>query len=102
MSDVLTVIAKIRAAKGKGDALAALLVEQAAAVREAEPGCLVYRPHRSTKDPDVFVFYEAYVDGAAFDAHRKGAHLVAFRERREREGLTDGTVEVEVLRSLTD
>ena len=31
MADVLTVVAKVRAAKGKGDALAAL------------PGCLVYR-----------------------------------------------------------
>jgi len=31
-------------------------------VRKAEPGCLVYRPHRSTKDPDVFIFYEQYKD----------------------------------------
>ncbi len=71
MADVLTVVAKIRAAKGKGDALAALLKEQVAAVMKAEPGCLVYRPHRSTKDPDVFIFYEQYKDDAAFDAHRK-------------------------------
>ncbi|HET7504908.1 MAG TPA: putative quinol monooxygenase [Kofleriaceae bacterium] len=102
MANVLTVIAKLRAAKGKGDALAALLAEQAAAVRAAEPGCLVYRPHRSTKDPDVFVFYEMYQDDAAFDAHRKAPHLTAFRERRELGGLTEGAVEVEILRSLTD
>ena len=38
MADVLTVVAKIRAAKGKGDALAALLKEQAAVVQKAEPG----------------------------------------------------------------
>jgi quinol monooxygenase YgiN len=98
----VTVVAKIRAAKGKGDALAALLEEQAAAVRKAEPGCLVYRPHRSTKDPDVFLFYEQYRDAAAFDAHRKAPHLTAFRERREREGLTEGGVEVELYRALTD
>jgi quinol monooxygenase YgiN len=102
MANVLTVIAKIRAAKGKGDALAALLTEQAAAVRAAEPGCLLYRPHRSKKDPEVFVFYEQYADEAALDAHRKAPHLAAFRERREREGLTEGAVEVEILRSLTD
>lgn len=66
MPDALTVVAKIRAAPGKGDALAALLVEQAAAVRQAEPGCLVYLPHRSTT------------------------------------GLTDGTVEIEIFRSLTE
>jgi len=102
MADVLTVVAKIRAAKGKGDALAALLAEQAAVVREAEPGCLVYRPHRSTRDPDLFVFYEQYRDQAAFDAHRKAPHLAAYRERREREGLIEGVAEVEIYRSLTD
>ena len=102
MADVLTVVAKIRAAKGKGDALAGLLKEQAAAVRKAEPGCLAYRPHRSKKDPDLFIFYEQYKDDAAFDLHRKGTHLAAFRERREKEGLTEGAVEVEFYLSLTD
>jgi quinol monooxygenase YgiN len=102
MADVLTVVAKIRAAKGKGDALAALLREQAAVVRKAEPGCLVYRPHRSSKDPDLFIFYEQYQDDAAFDLHRKAPHLASSRERREREGLTEGAPEVEIYRSLTD
>jgi quinol monooxygenase YgiN len=102
MADVLTVVAKVRAAKGKGDALAALLKEQVAAVRKAEPGCLVYRPHRSTKDPDLFIFYEQYTNEAAFEAHRKAPHLAAFRERREKAQLTEGAVEVEVYRSLTD
>jgi quinol monooxygenase YgiN len=102
MADVLTVIARIRAAKGKGDALAALLREQVAAVRKAEPGCLVYRPHRSTKDPDLFIFYEQYKDDAAFDTHRKAPHLAAYRERREKEGLTEGPPEVEIYRSVTD
>lgn len=102
MANVLTVVAKIRAPKGKGDALAALLKEQVAAVMKAEPGCLVYRPHRSTKDPDLFIFYEQYKDDAAFDAHRKAPHLAAYRERREKEGLTEGKAEVEIFRSLTD
>ena len=102
MADVLTVVAKIRAAKGKGDALAALLKEQAAAVRASEPGCLVYRAHRSAKDPEAFYFYEQYRDDAAFDAHRKGTHLARFRERREREGLVEGAAEVEIYRSITD
>jgi len=102
MADVLTVVARVRAAKGKGDALAALLKKQVAAVRAAEPGCLVYRPHRSTKDPDLFIFYEQYKDDAVFDAHRKAPHLAAYRERREKEGLTAGAVEVEFYRSLTD
>ena len=58
MADVLTVVARIRAAKGKGDALAAFLLEQVAAVRSAEPGCLDLP--RSPLDPDseLFLFYE--------------------------------------------
>src|SRR2546430_8294021 len=59
MANVLTVVARIRAAKDKGDALAALLSEQAAVVRNAEPGCLVYRVHRSTKEPELFFFFQA-------------------------------------------
>ena len=102
MANVLTVVARIRAAKGKGDALAALLAEQAGVVRKAEPGCLVYRPHRSTKDPDLFIFYEQYKDDAAFDVHRKAPYLAEYRARREREGLTEGATEVEFFRSLTD
>jgi quinol monooxygenase YgiN len=102
MADAVTVVAKIRAAKGKGDALAALLIEQSAAVRKAESGCLVYQPHRSAKDPELFLFYEVYRDEAALDAHRKAPHLAAYRERREENGLTEGAVEVEIFRALTD
>jgi quinol monooxygenase YgiN len=102
MANVLTVVAKIRAAKGKGDALAALLKEQVAAVRKAEPGCLAYRPHRSTTDPDLFIFYEQYQDEAAFDAHRNSPHLATYRERREKEGLNEGTPEIGIYRSITD
>jgi quinol monooxygenase YgiN len=102
MTDVLSIVAKVRAAKGKGDALAALLQEQAAVVRKNEPGCLVYRPHRSTKDPDLFIFYEQYKDDAAFEIHRKAPYLAEYRARREREGLTEGATEVDFFRSLTD
>ena len=102
MADVLTVVARIRAAKDMGDALAALLSEQAAVVRNAEPGCLVYRVHRSIKEPELFLFYEMYVDDAALDLHRKAPHLAAYRLRREKEGLTDGAAEVEIFRSFTE
>ena len=97
-----TIVAKLRAAPGKGDALAALLVEQCGVVRATEPGCLAYRLHRATDDPDLFVFYEAYVDDAAFDAHRRSPHLAAFRKRREDAGLTAGPADVVVYRALTD
>ncbi|MEO5764828.1 MAG: putative quinol monooxygenase [Casimicrobiaceae bacterium] len=100
--DHVTVVARIRAADGKADALAALLIEQVGVVRKAEPGCLAYRLHRSVKDPALFYFYETYVDDAAYDAHRSAAHLASFRERRDREGLIAGPAEVEVYRPLTE
>ena len=102
MANVLTVVAKLRAAKDKGHALAALLTEQASVVRGAEPGCLVYRVHRSTADANVFLFYETYADQAAFDFQRKSPHLAAYRERREKEGLTDGAAQVEIFESITE
>jgi quinol monooxygenase YgiN len=71
-------------------------------VLATEPGCIVYRVHRSTTDPELFLFYETYADDAAFDAHRTAPHLAAFRQRRDREGLTAGPAEVEVFRSFTE
>jgi quinol monooxygenase YgiN len=82
--------------KGKGDALAELLTEQAAAVRKAEPGCLVYRVHRSISDPELFLFYETYVTEAAFDLHRNAPHIAAYRQRRAQEQLVDGAVGMEI------
>jgi len=99
--NAVTVVARLRAAPGKGDALAALLTEQVGVVRHAEPGCLAYRLHRSTGDPDLFVFYETYADAAAFELHRNAPYIVTYRERRQREGLAAGPVEVEVLQALT-
>ncbi len=92
MANVLTVVAKLSAKPGKGDELATILREQAAA--------LVYRLHRSKKNPDLFLFYEQYRSDAAFDAHRKAPHLAAFRERRD--PLVAGPAEVEFYLAATD
>ena len=102
MADVVTVLAKIRAAKGKGDALAAFLKDQSATFLGEEPGCVVYRIHRSTTTPELFMLYEVYRDAAAFDVHRASPHLAAFRQRREEQGLVEGPAEVEVYRPITD
>ncbi|MFO1284433.1 MAG: putative quinol monooxygenase [Burkholderiales bacterium] len=98
MKREVVVVARLRAAPGKGDALAALLAEQVAAVLASEPGCTAYRLLRSDVDPDDFCFYETYVDDAAFELHRHSPRLAAFRERRQREGLVAGPAEVVVCR----
>ena len=98
----VAVVARLRAAKGRGDALAELLTEQAAVVLADEPGCLVYRVHRAADDPEAFLFYELYADSAAFDAHRASPHLATYRRRREGEGLVAGPAEVHVYRPITE
>ena len=64
--------------------------------------CHVPSVHRSASEPGLFLFYEAYRDAAAFDAHRGAAHLAAFRDRREREALVAGPAQVQTYRALTD
>ena len=41
----------------------------------AEPGMLVYQPHRDPEDPTVFYLYEQYVDEDAYKAHVESAHF---------------------------
>jgi quinol monooxygenase YgiN len=43
----------------------------------AEPGVLVYQPHRDPADPSVFYLYEHYVDEAAYAAHAASPHVQA-------------------------
>ena len=102
MTGAVTVVARLRAAPGKGDALAALLTEQCGVIRSSEPGCLAYRLHRGSDDPDLFLFYETYTDDAAYQAHRRSPHLAAYRQRREAAALIHGGVEVALFRALTE
>ena len=84
MAGVLTVVARIHPKAGRENEVEGLLVKMAAAVRQHEPDCIVYRPHRSTGEPTVFYFYEQYRTDAAFEFHRTAAHLAEYRARRRR------------------
>jgi quinol monooxygenase YgiN len=100
MTNEVTVFARLRAAPGKGDALAALMAELVALVRKNEPGCLAYRLHRAQEDPDLLLFYETYADEAAFERHRNAPHVLQVRRRREAEGLAAGPVAIDVCREV--
>ena len=45
----------------------------------AEPGCVVFELLQSTSDPDEILFYEAYVDRAAFERHLEAKHVRAWQ-----------------------
>jgi quinol monooxygenase YgiN len=99
MAGVLTVVAKIYPREGRETEVEALLVKMAAAVRQHEPDCLVYRPHRSTGEPSVFYFYEQYRTDAAFDLHGTAPHLAGYRAQLKE--LVTRPSEIELYRSLT-
>lgn len=47
-----------------------------------EPGTVVYATHRVDGEPLARVFYEAYADQAAFEAHEQQPHVAAFLRAR--------------------
>ena len=99
MAGVLTVVAKIYPKGGHEDEVEAMLVKMAAAVRQHEPDCLMYRPHRSTGEPAIFYFYEQYRTDAAFELHRTAPHLAEYRGQMKE--LVVRPSEIELYRSLT-
>ncbi len=85
------VVATWIARPGEEDAVAAAinaLIEPS----RAEPGNLLYQPHRDPNDPAAFFLYEQYVDEAAYIAHGVSEHFqrhavehaIPRLERRER------------------
>lgn len=72
----ISLIAKLTAADGKADDLAAALVGLIEAAEE-EAGLEVYSAHRDNSDANVFWFFEVYTDSAALDVHGKGDRMKA-------------------------
>ena len=58
------------AKEGQGDAVAEILRCMAEAVK-AEPGTLLFWPHRSPTNDRIFFLYELFADDAAFAAHQQ-------------------------------
>ncbi len=68
------VIARWTAREGEEEAVAAA-IDALIEPSRAEPGILMYQPHRDPADPRVFVLYEQYVDEAAYAAHGASEHF---------------------------
>jgi quinol monooxygenase YgiN len=93
MAEMRTLIARYTAQAGRGDEVARLLEEMAAAVAADEPECVLYRAARSIEQPDVFILFEEYTGQAALEAHRETPHfrrliegaIVPLLDKRERE-----------------
>ncbi|WP_043440352.1 putative quinol monooxygenase [Arthrobacter sp. L77] len=67
-SGAVVLYAEFTAQDGKADDVQALLLDLTGRVR-AEPGNIVFDPHRRTESPNDFFVYEVYRDDQAFQAH---------------------------------
>lgn len=68
------VTAKWTAKEGEEEAVEAA-VRKLVGPSRAEPGMILYLPHRDPEDPRVFFFYEQYADKAAYEAHGASEHF---------------------------
>lgn len=69
---------------GAGEDFDALVQETTAAIREKEPGTLVYACHEVAGAPDQRIFFELYADRAAFEEHERQPHTRRFLDERDR------------------
>ncbi|MCB2377940.1 antibiotic biosynthesis monooxygenase [Hymenobacter sp. BT635] len=74
-ADIYCVAAEWLVQPGHIETVRRLLLEAAAAVRQHEPGNLVYTAHQSADEPARFFIYEQYVSQDAQLAHRAAPHF---------------------------
>jgi quinol monooxygenase YgiN len=70
----VVLVVRMLVAEGNVDEAVATMKELAEASRR-EPGCVHYIPVQDPDDPRSFLFYEQYVDEAAFEAHGASEHF---------------------------
>ena len=63
---------------GQGATFMPLMVANARASREREPGCRQFDVCTDPARPDAVFLYEVYDDRAAFDAHMASEHFKTF------------------------
>lgn len=80
MSELLTVIARMRAKAGQEARLRQELKGLLAPTR-AEAGCVTYDLHESNTEPGLFVFYETWKSGADLAAHFETPHMLALQAK---------------------
>ena len=71
---MITLIATVKVKEGMMDQAVEVLKEIVPHIRESEPGCLEYLPHRVRNEENTILFYEKYLDKEALKEH--SANLV--------------------------
>jgi quinol monooxygenase YgiN len=76
MSELLTVVARLRAKAGQEAKLRGELQRLVAPTR-AEAGCITYDLHESMSEAGCFLFHEVWKKPADLDAHFQTPHMLA-------------------------
>ena len=80
MADLVTVIARFKAAEGSDGELKELLLSLIGPSR-ADEGCVTYDLHQALNDPALFVFYETWESKELLGKHSTAAHIQQFRSK---------------------
>ena len=91
MSELLTVIARVRAKAGQESRLRRELLGLVAATR-AETGCVSYVLHESNGEPGSYLFYEVWKTEADLNEHFQTPHMLALSEKVP--DLVEGTIDL--------
>jgi quinol monooxygenase YgiN len=97
MTDLLTVVAEMKAKPGREADLRNALLALIEPTRQ-EDGCVQYDLHVHTADPGRFVFYENWASEEHLRRHAASPHLTAFVEVTG--DLLAGPMRVETYRRL--
>ena len=89
----LTVIAKIKAKKGKTEFIKSELVKLIEPTRKEE-GCIQYVLHQDNNDPSIFIFVENWLSKELLDKHLSNEHLKKYLEN------TEGSVEEFIINEM--
>jgi quinol monooxygenase YgiN len=76
MSQLLTVVARLRARPGQETELRHQLQRLVNPTRE-EAGCITYELSESKSEPGLFLFYEVWKSDADLDLHFETSHMKA-------------------------
>jgi quinol monooxygenase YgiN len=68
------VCAKWTAKEGEAGSVEAA-IRNLVGLSRAEPGMLMYQPHRDPENPNVFFFYEQYRTKEDYEAHIESEHM---------------------------
>jgi quinol monooxygenase YgiN len=77
---MVTITAKVRLQSGKAEEFIEAYRWMKPQVMK-DPGAILYNLHRSSEDPDVFVFYEQYDNPEAIEYHLSTDHFKTLAAR---------------------